>query len=149
MNKGRPSKLTPARRELILEALRQGSTRTAAAAAAGIDKSTLFEWLRIFPIFSDAVKKAEAEAELSSVQTIRKAAADTWQAAAWWLERRRPAEWGNSHVVRVRLEREIEALLDLLQKNLDAPTYERIIDIIRSSGAPLEAIESGPPQIEN
>lgn len=149
MLKGRPGKYTPDRRKRILEALRQGNTRRVAVALAGISYETFCDWMRKHPDFSEQCKNAEAEAELASVQIIRKAAIDTWQAAAWWLERRRPEEWGNSHVVKVRLEREVEALLDFLQKNLDAPTYERILDLLRGSGAPLEAMESAPPQIGN
>lgn len=136
---GRPSKFTIERRKRILEALRQGNTRKVAVALAAINYDTFCEWLRQYPEFSEQIKNAEAEAELASVKIIRKAAITTWQAAAWWLERRRPEEWATSHVVRVRLEREVEALLDFLQNHLDAPTYERILDLLRSGGAPLAA----------
>ena len=37
--------------------------------------------------FWQAVKKAQAEAEAAAVLQIRKAAENTWQAAAWYLER--------------------------------------------------------------
>lgn len=140
----RPSKFTPERRKRIIEAIRQGNTRKAAVAQAGINYDTFCQWLRQHPEFSDQVKNAEAEAELASVKVIREAAITTWQAAAWWLERRRPEDWGTSHVVRVRLEREVEALLDFLQQHLDPPTYERILDLLRSSGAPLAAAEADP-----
>jgi transposase len=137
----RPSKFTPDRRKRILEALRQGNTRKAAVAQAGISYETFCQWLHQYPEFSDQVKNAEAEAELASVRVIREAAVTTWQAAAWWLERRRPEEWSNSHVIRVKLEREVESLLDFLQKNLDTPTYERILDLLRSGGTSLAAVE--------
>lgn len=48
----------------------------------------------IFSEFSEAVKKAASEAEVRNVLTIRDASAKTWQAAAWWLERRYPEKWG-------------------------------------------------------
>ena len=44
--------------------------------------------------FFDAVKKAEADAEVGMVAVIKKASADTWTAAAWWLERRRFKDYG-------------------------------------------------------
>jgi hypothetical protein len=49
-----------------------------------------------FRDFWDAIKKAEAEAVFDRVQCI-KAASDkgTWQAAAWWLERRYPDEFSS------------------------------------------------------
>lgn len=43
---GRPAKFTVRRRELILELLRAGASRRAAAAAAGVDHSTLIKWIR-------------------------------------------------------------------------------------------------------
>jgi len=45
--------------------------------------------------FLAAVKKAEADAIVRHVANIAKAAQDgQWQASAWWLERRYPAEYG-------------------------------------------------------
>jgi transposase len=89
----RPTKRTPERETRLLEALRAGNTRRASCAYAGIDQDTLANWLRRWSDFSDAVEKAEADAEIRNVAIIQKAASETWQAAAWWLERRRPAEY--------------------------------------------------------
>lgn len=56
----------------------------------------------------ETVKEAEATAELAMVGVIRKAAtgsedvAPTWQAAAWWLERKMPTKWGRKQ--RIDLE---------------------------------------------
>ena len=92
---GRPSKYTPERAQQITDALAAGNTRKASAAHAGIGENTLGDWLRRFRDFRDAIEKAEAEAELAHVATIRAAAHDgTWQASAWWLERRRSDDWG-------------------------------------------------------
>ena len=44
--------------------------------------------------FFEAIKKAEAQAEARNVAVIQTAARDSWQAAAWWLERKYPQEWG-------------------------------------------------------
>jgi len=43
--------------------------------------------------FRAVVEKAEAEAEQRFLGQVASAARTTWQAAAWWLERRRPAEY--------------------------------------------------------
>ena len=44
--------------------------------------------------FADAVNSAEATAEVRNVTTIMQAVADgEWKAAAWWLSRRRKADW--------------------------------------------------------
>ena len=48
-----------------------------------------------FMEFSEAVKKARAEAEGAHIRNIRKAADnEVWQASAWFLERSHPKKWG-------------------------------------------------------
>lgn len=81
--------------QAVLEALKAGNTRTASAQLAGIAKSTFYEWLSDEDrTFSDAVEKAEAQAEAERVERIRKAGqGGCWTADAWWLERRRAQEW--------------------------------------------------------
>jgi hypothetical protein len=50
-------------------------------------------WIDRFEDFRDAIQKAEADAEIRNVAIIQKAASATWQAAAWWLERKRKGDW--------------------------------------------------------
>ena len=98
----RPTKLTPERQTLIIKALREGNYIEAACAYAGIGKTTFYEWMERgqnatrgrYAEFANAVEKARAEAEMRNVQVIQKAALDTWQASAWWLERSFPDRWG-------------------------------------------------------
>lgn len=87
-------KRTPQRAIAIVNALRAGSTRRIAAASAGIDHATLYRWLDFDPAFRAQVERAEAEAEVRCVSLVAKAASTNWRAAAWWLERRRPADYG-------------------------------------------------------
>ncbi len=98
----RPTKLTPDVRDRIATMIRSGAYAEQAARAAGIAPSTYYSWLergesgeRPFSEFSETIKTAEAKAEQQRVECIQDAAeAGTWQAAAWWLERRFPARWG-------------------------------------------------------
>jgi hypothetical protein len=92
---GRPTKYTPATVEKITNALRGGNTRRASCAAAGISQDTLANWLREHSAFSDAIEKAEGEAELRNLAVIQDATKTTWQAAAWWLERKHKADWSS------------------------------------------------------
>ncbi len=89
---GRPTKRSPEREQAILNALRIGNTRRAAAAAAEISEDTFARWLDD-AVFSGAVAKAEADAELRFLGQVAKHAATSPQAAQWWLERRRPADY--------------------------------------------------------
>lgn len=90
----RPTKRTPERQTAILNSLRLGNTRRAAAAFAEISEDTLARWQADDAEFRGAVTKAEADAESRFLGNIAKAAADgTWTAAAWWLERRRHQDY--------------------------------------------------------
>ncbi len=92
---GRPTKLTPETTEKIVQALTAGNTRQAACGYAGISDQSFLNYLRSSLEFLEAVKKAEADAEVRHVANIAKASNDgNWTASAWWLERRRYQEWG-------------------------------------------------------
>lgn len=60
----------------------------------GISYETFRTWQTEKSAFSVALKKAEAECKAARIQTILKASEKSWQAAAWWLERRCPDEYG-------------------------------------------------------
>jgi hypothetical protein len=92
---GRPTKYTEQTVAKLLEALRGGNTRRASCAVADISQDSLALWLRTYPEFAEAVEKAEGKAEASMVTVIKNAADTTWQAAAWWLERKHKAEWSS------------------------------------------------------
>jgi transposase-like protein len=105
---GRPTKLTPEVQESLVQMVRAGNYAETAAAYAGVDKTTLYDWLKRgradrladtespHADFSHAVEKALAHAEITDVLHIGAAAADKahWPAAAWRLERRDPKKWG-------------------------------------------------------
>jgi hypothetical protein len=86
---GGKTKKTRRRLDALLVALRAGNTRESAALYAGIHKATFYRWMAASATLRDAVEKAEADAEVAAVATVRQAFGSNWQAAAWWLERRR------------------------------------------------------------
>lgn len=95
----------------IVKALKAGNTRRAAAAYAGINSDTLYEWMKRYPTFSVVVEKAEADAEVRHVANVAKAAMDgTWTASAWWLERRRHQDWGKVDRVEITIRQQAERL---------------------------------------
>ena len=87
------SKKSPERMSAILAALRTGNTRRASANFAEIHVDTLYAWMEQDPQFSDDVLKAEADAEVRFLEKIQSASETTWQASAWWLERRRADDY--------------------------------------------------------
>ena len=78
----------------ICDLLRAGNTRRTSCAVAGISEDTFARWHKDDADFAEAIKGAEETAVARNVALIQQAAqAGTWQAAAWWLERRRPADF--------------------------------------------------------
>lgn len=72
----------------------------------GIHESTYYKWIEnakkdiaknkqsIYTEFFESIKEAEAKAEMRHLQNITKAAIDgTWQASAWFLERKHKDKW--------------------------------------------------------
>jgi len=97
----RPSKLTAETAERIVQAVRAGNYAEAAVRAAGIAPSTFYRWLDRGAAeedgphreFHDAVRRAEAEAEVHAVAVVRRAMSEDWRAAMAYLERRYPSRW--------------------------------------------------------
>lgn len=140
MADGRPTKLTSEVQHRIVQAIQAGNYMETAAAYAGINKSTLYLWLKRgarekerleknsrarmrkaeapYVKFSNAVEKALAEAEMRDVMIIGKAASEQWQAAAWRLERKFPQRWGRRVAIEDAKKRDSAkgAITELMQR---------------------------------
>jgi len=106
----RPTKLTAATEKAILDALRAGITRTAAAESNGVDRTQLWRWMARFATFRNAVMQAEAQAEVRATITLRQAGESDWRAALAWLEKRRRDEWGKVDRVEIEIRRAAERM---------------------------------------
>lgn len=92
----RPSKLTPELTDKLVEVFRIGQTSIESACAhVGIHPATYYRWMNENSEFCEVIEKARADAVLGYLAVIRKAAnSGQWQAAAWWLERVLPEQYG-------------------------------------------------------
>lgn len=126
MKKGAPvgnrhsAKYNQKRHEKIIEGILSGNSRTVSFTLSGCNPDTIFAWLKTardekasgvilhpeYAVLLEDIEYAEAMVESEKVKIV-KAAADsgTWQAAAWWLERRKPKEWGRDREMPVGEER--------------------------------------------
>ena len=153
---GRPSKYRPDTVAAIIAAVEGGATYRHAAASVGVSERTLHDWQVRHPQFSQALKTAEASACMAAIGTIRRAAeAGTWQAAAWYLERRYPAEYGRRAVtvdasVQVthddgdltRARARLEERLDGIASRFDV---DRFLDTLTATEAGLALPSSDDP----
>jgi hypothetical protein len=97
----RPSKLTPSTLERIVTAVRAGSFVGPACLAAGIAPSTYYRWMALGEVeetgphrdFVDAIREAEAAAELAALAIVTRAMPQDLRAAFWYLERRHSERW--------------------------------------------------------
>lgn len=109
----RPLKLTQEVHDKIVKAITAGAYAVTAAKSAGVGESTYYRWIElgskpdskpVYREFWEAIKEAEANAEISNVALIRTAAqAGTWQAAAWYLERKHADRWGRTSKLQAEL----------------------------------------------
>lgn len=126
----KPQKITVA--DAIVQALRAGAYIEDAAEAAGVGESTVYAWIkrgqeyapdlakglasvpashRPYVEFAEAVEKARASAVVFNIALIRQAAiAGNWKAAAWWLERTRPGQYGRQIRVDANVKGKVPAL---------------------------------------
>ncbi|MDP2216027.1 MAG: hypothetical protein Q8J68_01890 [Methanolobus sp.] len=125
--------------EPLIKLLKTGVPVIHACDAVGITSVTYYDWMKRgeqettghYHDFYLQIKKARAEAIARNVAIIQKAAPHTWQAAAWWLERTCPAEFGKRGV-------EINMAQNNVQINPDE-TRERIAYKINCIAARLRA----------
>ena len=145
---GRPTILTETKMKAITDLLERGNTYTASARAVGINPTTLSKWVRrgkelsmlsreldeterSFVEFAHAVEKARATAEIRAVEKIRQAGDSSWQAAAWYLERANPQDWGL--IRRTELTGAnggpIEVDVEAMNRKLEALIANTVIDV--------------------
>lgn len=101
---GRPSKYSPGVGARICRAVAEGCSRDVAAALAGINAATLYDWQHRFPEFSESLQKADSEFESECIFNVRRAGTSkrNWTASAWLLERKHPERWARTdrHLIR-------------------------------------------------
>ena len=96
-NVPRPSKFTEAARDKVINALKAGLTRTAAAGIANVHVSQVTRWCQNNASFATDCDIAEQQAEARFTSAITKAVQDgDVKYALEWLKRRRRAEWGDN-----------------------------------------------------
>ncbi len=95
--RGPKTKYSPELQKKICDVLSAGNYIEAACAFVGIHVDTYHEWVKQKSEFSEAVKRARAQAEMQSVARLRQAGeTGQWQADAWFLERSYPSRWGRT-----------------------------------------------------
>ncbi len=90
---GRPKVLDEVKMAEICAVLSMGSSRYEAAEHVGCAPNTIENTIRRDKAFAERVRHAETKAEMTLVRQVRKAAKQSWRAAAWALEHIRPQRY--------------------------------------------------------
>lgn len=158
----KPPSMSDERIKALLQALQGGNYIETACAYAGIAVSTVYYWLDrgrtekarrdsgetpdktkdVYLELLEAVEKARAQAVVANVTIVQQAArSGTWQAAAWWLERSMPQQYGR------RLQAEVTTSVTI--EDLE----RRMLEFISDDSSDIPQIEargkkgvSGDPQ---
>jgi hypothetical protein len=138
---GRPTLLTPELQASICKEIEAGLTYEDAAELNGITRKTLSEWVAKgragadpYRAFGDAVIAARAKAKADAIKAVRAGVmmnqAPDWKAEAWFLERTFPDQYGPQTAVHVKVEKELDRLLDTLKAKLAPDVYDMVLSAI-------------------
>jgi hypothetical protein len=140
---GQRTALTRQVHDQIIRALSAGSYAEDAARAAGVSPTSYFAWMERgeadresgtdtpFAQFAEAATRAKSEARVAAVAYIRRAMPDDWRAAAWYLERTRPQEWGR----RDRVDHTARVTQATVEVPADEDRLAEVARILRDAGA--------------
>ena len=114
---GRPTLCTPKVTVLFSEAYSTGVSVEDAAADAGIDSRTAYEWLQRgeageepYRTFAQKSSRVKGSVKVAVARNVREASAADWRAGVAWLERVDRANWGRTVDVNVNATGLIEAV---------------------------------------
>ena len=118
---GAPTKFTEETKEKLITAIRKGAPYEIACDYAGITYSCLNQWMHKankdkipeFVEFFDKLKEAKGHTALRWLDVLDKAMVDSWQPAAWKLERRYYKHFSNNAQM-IEQEKRIKSIEDKL-----------------------------------
>ena len=148
--RGRPTKFTPEIAAEVVKAVKAGMLLQDAAQYAGLDRTTLYRWLKEgakkrdpkHPLadFCNMVSQGNGVAKLRAIGSVHAAMGNDWKAAAWWLGVTDPKNYGQK--VRVTLEEEFSDALARIRKRLPPTVYEQVLEaILEGSGGEGEGAD--------
>lgn len=145
MEIGRPPVLDEGKRREICAILAVGCNRETAAKYVGCHRTTITKTAQRDEGFALALEQAESKYEILHLSHINKAATEGryWRAAAWALERKYPARYGQSHGQLLSIEQVRQVLSQfadvLLEEVPEDPDRQRILERLTALTNELQA----------
>ena len=143
---GRPTKLTPELASRIADLIREGNYITIACQATGIDRTTYTRWLQlgeedhsqgktdtVYSSFYTLLKKAEAEAEVLLLQSVRRHTDTNPIAGLALLDRRFRDRWGQTQqpatTITLNVDKQLVMAGRRLEDTLKTMTARQSLDV--------------------
>ncbi len=147
------NKFTAETRASILTAARLGAPKGACARQGGINRNTLYEWLKLagtdqdtdgeYTKFKDDFEAAMGEGEGKLLHKVQ--GSDEPRDAQWLLERMYPDEYGAKQRVEIKQQltamfnRELNLVIDIIEQECDEATADRILTRVARAVGEQEA----------
>lgn len=97
--------------DIILDAIGRGLSQKDAGILAGVNEDTISRWKKDKADFAEKVLQKEVEFKQIHIVNIQnEALAGTWQASAWFLERKFPKEFGQKAELSDDAKKQVEEL---------------------------------------
>lgn len=138
-NRGRKSKLNDETKDIILKHIADGMPVKLSCMAAGVSENTFYQWKRkgsrepngYYGKFFKEVQTAEGQAISVKMMQVHAASQRSWQAAAWWLERRYPEYFGRREFLQTELTGKDGGSININseQKIYDASDLKEVINL--------------------
>jgi hypothetical protein len=91
---GRPTEYRPEYCDLVRQEMAKGISVSAFAGIIGVARATVFQWIKTFPDFSDAVSRAQAAQQLAwELKLIRSKKGAETMASIFALKNIAPDQW--------------------------------------------------------
>ncbi len=145
----------PHKADAIVENLSVGASRVDSVRAAGVNYQTFLNWIekgnaaqaksnageklskleKLYLDFAERVEAAEAQCAIDAQMIVYSAMAKgDVQTARWWLELRRPEQFGRNTESRFMVTAKMEST-STVAHSLDPATAKEVIDILALAGA--------------
>jgi hypothetical protein len=89
-----------------------------AATHNGIARRSVYNKRNDDPAFAEEMDKASVTPKSQSIRVIRAASVKNWTAAAWWLERKFPSEFGLRQKLEFTIDSVIVAITGVLNRHI-------------------------------
>ncbi len=114
------SKATQKTIDVILSAIAEGLTQREASILAGISEDTFSLWKKDSD-FSEQIRQKQIECKLWHIRNIKRASEKSWQASAWWLERKYKEEFSLKTKMDVEVNEGLNQLTERIKTILTPP----------------------------